>query len=382
MHKRMLAVSRAVQTQAAAPGGETDAGLAAARLDLWRAQCNCAYWHGLFGGLYLPHLRSAVYRHLVRAETALERRQPRPRLEWHDVDADGRPEVMLRSEALLAVVKPDEGGAIFELDDRVRAFNLVDLMTRREEAYHDQLRRLAPQAGGEAAGAGGAVSIHDLVAVKEAGLENRLVYDAYRRGAGIDHALGPAADLDAFAAARLPEVAALAGAPYAWRIDAETLHLERRTPLLLDGARDLIVRKRLHLHDRVLEIDWALELEGDGEVDFRFGIEMAASLLAGDAPDRWYEIAESPPDDPRLASRGVSSGVRRLEMVDAWLGVRLRFETDAAVDVWRVPIETVSNSESGFERVYQGSALLFVSRVRLAPGATWRRRLRLEVEGA
>jgi len=28
---------------------------------LWRAQCNCPYWHGVFGGLYLPHLRAAVY---------------------------------------------------------------------------------------------------------------------------------------------------------------------------------------------------------------------------------------------------------------------------------------------------------------------------------
>ncbi len=30
-----------------------------------RAQCNDAYWHGVFGGIYLPHLRHAVYRELI-----------------------------------------------------------------------------------------------------------------------------------------------------------------------------------------------------------------------------------------------------------------------------------------------------------------------------
>ena len=35
---------------------------------LWAGQCNCAYWHGVFGGLYLPHLRQALYRELLSAE--------------------------------------------------------------------------------------------------------------------------------------------------------------------------------------------------------------------------------------------------------------------------------------------------------------------------
>ncbi|MCF7905038.1 MAG: DUF1925 domain-containing protein, partial [Candidatus Marinimicrobia bacterium] len=38
--------------------------------DLYRSQCNCAFWHGVFGGLYLPHLRHAIYEHLLKAEEA------------------------------------------------------------------------------------------------------------------------------------------------------------------------------------------------------------------------------------------------------------------------------------------------------------------------
>ena len=45
---------------------------------------------------------------------------------------------------------------------------------------------------------------------------------------------------------------------------------------------------------------------------------------------------------------------------------------EPAADAWWSPIETVSNSEAGFERVYQGSALLISWPVTLAPGETRR----------
>ena len=48
-------------------------------------------------------------------------------------------------------------------------------------------------------------------------------------------------------------------------------------------------------------------------------------------------------------------------------------------DAWWAPIETVSNSESGFERVYQGSGLLLSWPVRLAEGERWARSIRHEV---
>jgi hypothetical protein len=43
-----------------------------------------------------------------------------------------------------------------------------------------------------------------------------------------------------------------------------------------------------------------------------------------------------------------------------------------AADAWWSPIETVSNSESGFERVYQGSTLLLSWPARIEPGETRR----------
>ena len=48
-----------------------------ARTELYRGQCNCGYWHGAFGGAYLPHLRNAVYEHLIAADNLLDAAQGR-----------------------------------------------------------------------------------------------------------------------------------------------------------------------------------------------------------------------------------------------------------------------------------------------------------------
>jgi 4-alpha-glucanotransferase len=61
------------------------------------------------------------------------------------------------------------------------------------------------------------------------------------------------------------------------------------------------------------------------------------------------------------------------------VGVVVRTEVDVAADAWWAPVETVSNSESGFERVYQGSGLLLSWPVRLAEGERWSRTIRHEV---
>lgn len=384
MHKRMLYVSHGVATL-------RDAGAAGTELDqaedaLWRSQCNCAYWHGLFGGLYLPHLRSAIYANLIRAERSLAHLRPMEAVEVFDFDADGATEILLRSRSLAAFVKPDAGGAVYELDALRHDFNLLDLMTRREEAYHDTLRQMeavhadAPDSG-PAAGAhetGDVKSIHERVAVKEPGLGQRLVYDPYRRGACIDHVLAPEVAIESFLAARLPDVAGLATRPYAWHLDGETLHLECEVPLQLPGSPRLHVHKQITLRDGVLEVRHSCT--ASETIEIAFGVEMGVNFQAGDAPDRYFEVPGRSLEDRRLGSAGGIAATHRFDVVDAWRGVRARFESETPVDVWRLPLETVSSSESGFERVYQGSALLFVSRHVLESGTPMTRVLGLRIE--
>src|ERR1700685_617122 len=72
LHKKMLRVSSKLRHESqkgSKKSGQRTAARARAVTNLLRAQCNDAYWHGIFGGLYAPHLRNALWRDLVRAET-------------------------------------------------------------------------------------------------------------------------------------------------------------------------------------------------------------------------------------------------------------------------------------------------------------------------
>ncbi|HYM10580.1 MAG TPA: alpha-amylase/4-alpha-glucanotransferase domain-containing protein, partial [Bryobacterales bacterium] len=126
--------------------------------ELLRAQCNDAYWHGVFGGLYAPHLRTSVYRSLLRAEQAVETLAPAARKARRcDFNLDGAEEIFLSNEALGLIVAPADAGTVAEIDFRPRAFNAINSLRRRPESYHTRLRETQRDE------AGGAVSIHDRV---------------------------------------------------------------------------------------------------------------------------------------------------------------------------------------------------------------------------
>src|SRR5947207_10763894 len=178
----MLRVSARI---AAAPvhrdGAKSSNKLVQARDLLLRAQCNDAYWHGIFGGIYAPHLRTDPWRNLIRAEAIADRQTPGAlvaRVELLDYDADGTNELLFTSLEAQALVKPSDGGTIAALDFRPSAATLVNSVLRRPEAYHTRLREAA---GKPATGA--VASIHEQTRVKEPGLDRFLRYDRWPRHA-------------------------------------------------------------------------------------------------------------------------------------------------------------------------------------------------------
>ncbi len=126
MHKKMLALSSLCRAR----GNPAEA-----RRAIGRAQCNDAYWHGVFGGLYLPHLREAIWRELAIAERYLRIGQVAC-VEEVDLDVDGHTELWIHNESYSLTISPDRGGAIEEFTRFADARNFVDSMTRRREPYH------------------------------------------------------------------------------------------------------------------------------------------------------------------------------------------------------------------------------------------------------
>ena len=72
----------------------------------------------------------------------------------------------------------------------------------------------------------------------------------------------------------------------------------------------------------------------------------------------------------------------RLAVVDEWQNVAATIEAPSARELWIAPIETISESEHGFERVYQGSQILAVWPVELGAHKPWTGEISLRVEAA
>lgn len=371
MHKRMLQVSRLAHRAAplAKDGG------AEILDDLWRAQCNDAYWHGVFGGLYLPHLRDAVYRHLIRAEEGARRALLKTdedyiQVEVADLDGDLEKEAMVSNGQCALLADPTEGGIVYELDYRPISMNFMNTLARREEAYHGKIAG----AGGRPEGNGGAATIHGQVAAKEAGLSRFLHYDWYRRASLIDHFLGGETDLDAFKAACYHEQGDFVKGAY----DLKTVSAKDKARLTL--TRRGTVQGQPVRVEKVITVtkdgagfdaDYTLTNEGGDELNSTFGVEFNLSLLAGDSPDRYFEVPGHVLKARNFASTGELNNVSEISMADGWLGYLLRLAFSERAVLWRFPIETVSQSEAGFERVYQSSTLVPLWKVSLQPGSTW-----------
>ncbi len=107
------------------------------------------------------------------------------------------------------------------------------------------------------------------------------------------------------------------------------------------------------------------------------GIESVLNFLAPGEPDRFFE---GPGGRENLRFSGTLPGPV-LRMEDGWQRIRVALHAPNAEEFWVAPIETVSESEGGFERVYQGSQILAVWKPDLGEQAPWAARLVWQVEG-
>ena len=356
MYARMMEVSRRLAERRAARNA------AEARRELYRGQCNCPYWHGVFGGLYMPFLRFEVYRHLLKAEELLAPKRDRPGREVCDFDFDGQPEVKLHDRKLNAYLKPDRGGTLYELDDRDGCCNLTAVMTRRPEAYHRRLVKAVREL--EAAGPqdDAVASIHDRVRWKEPGLEDLLHYDRFVRESLIDH-FYPAGILpEEIKTAHAPEWGDFVGAAYDLNVPrskAAQVTLRRAGVAGRPGSEaPVLLSKRVSLGGQgTLDVRYALGLPEGAPEETVFAVELNIGLMAGDTPDRNF-FSETRDNLGNLSTMLCRSAEPALGLVDEWLGVEIWVRTKPNAGFWSYPVETVNDSEGGFERVYQGSAVI------------------------
>ena len=340
MHKRMLGLSGrlAASSQAGDP----------ALLELLHAaQANDAYWHGLFGGLYLPHLRRSVWRSLLMLEAALDRVSPARPDGRGDHDFDGRDEFFLTNEAMQAVVRDDGLAAVHELSSYVLAHNLGDTLRRYPEHYHRTSE--GPAAPQPDAIQHGIASAHDRQLSKAVITLEDLAIDVTGRLFGTDS---------------LVDGSGHAYALKAWQlVGCEPGQLVFTHAL---GASRL--EKRWQLDGHGLRLAYA----GDLPLGSRLEVALHLAMPSCDGFGGRFVLADGHIPGG-FGSPLILESSDRLLLEDAALGGRVTLALDEPGRWEAAPLHTVSQSEAGLEKIMQGVAL----RLLLAPGA---RRVGLHLE--
>jgi 4-alpha-glucanotransferase len=292
MHKKMQALSLQLREAGDPP---------LARRAIGRAQCNDAYWHGVFGGLYLPHLREAIWRNLALAERELRRGQRLTAEVW-DIDGDGHEEIWVHSDRSSAIVSPWRGGALEEYTLFSTATNYANTLTRRREAYHDTALEQRAETGSYE---DGTPSIHDI----EAGirLDQRPPSDADDRALFVDRVVSSSLQREQYASGDYWPVKSWARCRYIGDV--------RHEP---DAVEVRMVGEGLAKQYRFLP---------DGSITVSY---------------TWEGSVGQPTD---------------LFTTELSLFAPLPLVTDPAADIWTYPIETVAKSERGLDRTRQGESV-------------------------
>jgi alpha-amylase len=203
------------------------------------------------------------------------------------------------------------------------------------------------------------MSAHDLVRATEPGLADKLIFDAYPRGMFVDHLLPAEAGpeildrdyrpLADFANARYAVVAAgERGSGAMARLAAE-----------LQGCG---IQKELEVGIDELTVRYAVTAAQGG---FTFACQLDFTLLTPEMVGGRRLLVDGDGEiAPRPGARGIARNVRSVRIVAESLDIDVLVTPSPEAELWRLPIETVSQSEKGFERAYQGTALFFVWRCR------------------
>lgn len=375
MHKRASAVS----------GMSLDARLVdkQARNYILSAQCNDAYWHGIFGGLYLPHLRNAVWQSILKAEARLRKRQDLL-IEKSDINKDGLPEVIISSGDAYLVFEPHYGGQLVECSLFDHPNNYGNTLTRRYEAYHQAIRQMAEnsESGNSEKPGKGKSSIHKIKKAVDESILDGLIYDWYRRNSFIDHLFDPTSVLSDYIKCDFREWGDFANQPFEFSVNTGTLALQRDGGLYIPGQpkRRIYLTKSFIFKNKGMEITvkYSLKNASTDLINFEFGIEwniFPAFLALGDGKIVAGEKEQN------FSSPWEQKG-NRIAFLDQAIGVDFYIELDQEVTIWGFPVNTVAQSENGYEKTIQAISVMAHRELKLGPEEEWQQGITWRMETA
>lgn len=324
--------------------------------ELYKGQCNCAYWHGVFGGLYLYHLRKAIYEHLINAEKITDKILHKGKKDWMEIKEpdfyeDGKKAFIVENEEISLCIDPVKGGIIRELDSRKVSTNLINPIARHEEDYHKKILAKMGKSGDE----GAVRTIHEDTKSMDPGLKSEFCYDDYIRGCLVDRFIDKATLLDNFMECKSKELGDFFNTGYKAKKEKDKIVLTREGRV--DG-KAIVITKEIQLKGKKrIEISYSLKNLSKSAIDTVFGVEFNLTMPYLNS-DRYNYFA----GDKILSGlneKGSASGVDSFSINDSGKEIDIGFTFSKKPEsIWYYPVKTVSQSERAYELNFQASCVL------------------------
>lgn len=324
--------------------------------ELYKGQCNCAYWHGVFGGLYLYHLRQAIYEHLINAEKIVDEISHKSKKDWIEIkELDfyqyGKKAFIIKNKEVFLCIDPESGGIVRELDARRISVNLVNSIARHEEEYHKKI--LAKM--GTADDGSAARTIHEDGKTIDSALKGKFVYDKHIRGLLVDHFMDKAGTLEDFIDGKSEELGDFINAAYAAGKEKDKVVLTRKGSV--DGKAVVITKEIRLKRKQEVEIVYTLKNLAKSAIDSVFGVEFNLTMpyLNSDrynyyAGDKILNSLNEKGSVPETALFSIKDSGKELD-------IDFKFSKEPE-SVWYFPVKTVSQSERAYELNFQASCVM------------------------
>lgn len=310
---------------------------------LYKLQTNDVFWHGLFGGIYLPNLRDNAYRYLLEIEASLAKK--RTKMVFEDIDMDGYKELKILTKSLSLVFSSRYGASLMEFGSLEKFFNWQNTLTRRYEAYHENILNPLERTYIKSQKSDEIATIHNAdIAVDEA-LKGELIYDWHRKYSFVDHFSKDEYLFVSFKRADYKEVGDFANQPFEF-YEAET-KFKREGGVYLDKKYNTSLTKKYSFSNNKIVLD--LSIATDFAHKLYYGME--------------FNFHFAHPHKVTLNGQNADNGViltdiESIVLNDDYTQKFLKISANKKFTVYSYILKTISQSESGFELVAQQISLL------------------------
>jgi alpha-amylase len=152
-----------------------------------------------------------------------------------------------------------------------------------------------------------------------------------------------------------------------------------RTGMAFDTPVRITKGVTLAAGENVLEIAYLLE-NLPAHRPLHFAVEFNFAGLPAGASDRYFYRGDHSENLGQLGTKLDLQSIDSLGLVDEWLGIDVQWSANRPSHVWTFPIESVSQSEGGFELVHQSVVLQPHWLVYPDPEGRWSVTMRLHID--